>query len=758
MKIKSIVNDFTATMLNCESEAIHIPGTIQSHGFLLAVTERNYTVAFCSENCVEFLNKTHIELLGKNLETIFSKAEFENIQQQFNEFSTDLLRPFIINYNEKTFHVTAHKSDEVIILEFELFAEAKMISPDLLIQMKRFAYHTERADNLQSLCQDIADDTRSITGYDRVMIYRFDKEYNGEVFAESKKEDLKPFLHLHYPHTDIPAQARELYLRNLIRMKVDVGYKPVPIYTIDGVLKNNSNLDLSMAILRSVSSMHLEYLKNMKVGATFVISLLHHNKLWGLISCHHYSAKHIPYSTRLAAHLQAIFLSSQIDVRQGADEFELAKETGKKIVDLQNQMINNPHTLRQESTLLKLKDLINADGVILHYNEENYTEGNLPGEQEMDQLINWLISEKGSHSFNTHQLHHHYAGATEITNSIAGIVYLPLSDDNKNCIVWTRREVEKNIDWAGDPSKIVNKNEENLMLSPRKSFEIWKQAVKFTSEEWKTPELKEAEAISASIQRQLHLADLMAEEKKYLTLNEKLQKANDELSNMNWISTHDLKEPLRKIQIYSSIILEKDGAKIPDSAKENILRMQKSARKMQVLIDDLLTYSKVMNEEKKFNPIDLNEIIEGILLDFEENIEEKNIIIQLGNLPMVMGIQFQLRQLFLNLISNSIKFIRPEVTPVISISGENVTSKKDNFASQKFYKIIVKDNGIGFDPAYEEKIFKIFQRLHSQTEFMGTGIGLSICKKIAELHGGYIEAQGMEGESATFSVYLPVEN
>ena len=758
MKIKSIVNNFIATMLNCESEAIHIPGTIQSHGFLLAVTEFNYTVAFCSENCVEFLNKTHIELLGKNLETIFSKADIENLQQQFNEFSTDLLRPFIINYNEKSFHVTAHKSDEVIILEFEIFVDAKMDLPDLLIQMKRFAYHTERADNLQSLCQDIADETRSITGYDRVMIYRFDKDYNGEVFAESKKEDLKPFLHLHYPHTDIPSQARELYLRNLIRMKVDVGYTPVPIYTIDGVLKKNSNLDLSMAILRSVSSMHLQYLKNMEVGATFVISLIHHKKLWGLISCHHYSTKHIPYYTRLAAHLQGIFLSSQIDVRQLADEFELAKKIGKKIVDLQNLFINNPNTITQKSTLLKLKDLINADGVMLHYNEEIYTEGNLPGKQERDDLINWLKSAKGSHSFNTHQLYKHYAGATQIANSVAGVVYLPLSDNNKNCIVWTRREVEKNINWAGHPSKAVNRNEESLMLSPRKSFEIWKQAVKFTSEEWKTPELKEAEAISAAIQRQLHLADLQEEEKRYLTLNEKLQKTNDELANMNWISTHDLKEPLRKIQVYSSIILERDGDNIPGSVKENVLRMQKSAGKMQVLINDLLTYSKVVNDEKKLDPVDLNEIIEAILQDFKENIEEKNISIQLHNLPTVYGIQFQLRQLFLNLISNSIKFIRPGVLPVINISGENVMSEKINYASKTFYKIIVKDNGIGFDAAYKEKVFKIFQRLHSQTEFMGTGIGLSICKKIAELHGGYIEAHGVEGEGATFSVYLPVDN
>ncbi|MFA9213197.1 MAG: ATP-binding protein [Candidatus Methylacidiphilales bacterium] len=757
MKIKSIVNDSTATILNCESEAIHIPGTIQPHGFLLAVTERDYTVAFCSENCVDFLNKTHIELLGKKLETIFSKADVENIEQQFKEFSADLLRPFIINFNEKTFHVTAHKSDEVIILEFELFAEAKMDLPDLLIQMKRFAYQTERADNLQSLCQDIADETRSITGYDRVMIYRFDKECNGEVFAESKIEELEPFLHLHYPHTDIPAQARELYLRNLVRMVVDVSYSPVPVFTISDETNKNSNLDLSLSNLRSVSPIHLQYCKNMEVGATFVISIIHHQKLWGLISCHHTSAKNIPYYTRLAAHLQGIFLSSQIDVRQAADEYKITKNTSKKTVDLQNLLINNPYTLTHKSILSKLKDLINADGVMLHYNEEYFTEGNLPSEQEMDDLINWLKLEKGSQSFNTHQLHQHYAGATQISNSIAGVVYLPLSDNNKNCIVWTRGEVEKNIKWAGDPSKAVNKNEENLVLSPRKSFGIWKQAVKLTSEEWKTPELKEAEAISAAIQRQLYLADLKAEEEKYLTLNQKLQKANDELANMNWISTHDLKEPLRKIQVYGSIILEKDGAKIPDSVKENIMRMQKSASKMQVLIDDLLIYSKVMNEEKKLDSVDLNEIIEGILLDLKENIEENNITIQLHNLPTVFGIPFQLRQLFLNLISNSIKFIRPEVTPVISISGETVTSERINFASQNFYKIIVKDNGIGFDAVYEEKVFKIFQRLHSQTEFMGTGIGLSICKKIAELHGGYIDAHGVEGEGATFSVYLPVE-
>ena len=749
-------------MLNCESEPIHIPGSIQSHGFLLAVTEDNFTVAFCSENCYKFLGKTHIDLLGNNLDTVFNKADIENIQQQFKEFSNDPLRPFVINYNDKSFHVTAHKSNEVIVLEFELFSEEKTNLPDLLIQMKRFAYYTERADNLQSLCQDIADETRIITGYDRVMIYRFDKEYNGEVFAESKNEDLKPFLNLHYPHTDIPAQARELYLRNLIRMKVDVGYTPVPLYTIDGMLKENTNLDLSMAILRSVSSMHLEYLKNMHVGATFVISLIHNNKLWGLISCHHYTAKHIPYYTRLAAHLQGIFLSSQIDVRQTADEFELTKETHQKLVDLQELLINNENILTQKSTLLKLQQLLNADAVIINYNNEYYTEGELPGLEQIKDLLDWLKKENGTQNFNTHTLHKHYADAVSFADTISGVVYLPLGDNNKNCIVWTRGEVQKNIDWAGNPSKGIQTNVENLMLSPRKSFEIWKQAVKYTSVEWKNPELDEAKVIASSIQHQLHLADLKFEEKRYLSLNEKLQKANDELANMNWISTHDLKEPLRKIQLYGSIILEKDGARIPDTVKANILRMQKSAGKMQALIEDLLTYSKVVNEDRQLDPTDLNVIIQNILLDYMENIDEKNISIKFHNLPTVDGVHFQVRQLFLNLISNSIKFTRSEVTPSINILSEMVTCEKLAWASQKtfksYYKISVIDNGIGFNTAYKEKVFKIFQRLHSSTEFMGTGIGLSICKKIAELHGGNIEAHGVEGEGATFSVYFPVEN
>ena len=758
MKIKSIVNDFRATMLNCESEAIHIPGTIQQHGFLLAITEGDFKVAFCSENCVEFLNKTHIELLGQNLETIFSKADVENIEQQFKEFSADLLRPFIINYNEKKFHVTAHKSGEVIVLEFELFAEVKMDFPDLLFQMQRFAYHTERADNLQSLCQDIADETRSITGYDRVMIYRFDKDYNGKVIAESKKEDLKPFLHLNYPHTDIPSQARELYLRNLIRMKVNVGYTPVPIYTIDGVLKNNSNLDLSMAILRSVSSMHLEYLKNMEVGATFVISILHHKKLWGLISCHHYSAKHIPYHTRLAAHLQAVFLSSQIDVRQMADEFELTKQTNKKLQDLSEQFAIKQPIISDEKTLQLLKNLINADGIAIIHKGKIHTAGTVPSQEAMQSIADWFFDNIKSENFSSSKFSTEYLPSPQINATVAGICYQRLGLLRGNAIFWFRNELETTKSWGGNPNKTILFNEEKNLLTPRKSFAAWSESVKNQSTEWLKPELNAAAAISLVIQRQLHLIDLMEEEVKYRSLNEKLQKANDELANMNWISTHDLKEPLRKIQVYASIILEKYNSEIPDVVNANILRMQSSAAKMQKLIEALVSYASLMYEDAKFESVDLNTVIKEVVSDLKEEIEDKNVTIDISTLPTVNGINFQLQQLFVNIISNSIKFAKKDIPLLIKISSSITTDSAATIfeaQSKQWFKITLVDNGIGFNESFKNDIFKVFHRLNTN-QYKGSGIGLAICKKIVESHNGYITAAGEINKGAQFDIYLPV--
>jgi len=177
---------------------------------------------------------------------------------------------------------------------------------------------------MQALCSLVAKGTREVTGYDRVMIYRFDSHYNGEVFAESYRADLEPFLGLHYPHTDIPPQARNLYLKNLLRLIVDIDYTAVPIFTVDDIA--GKNLDLSLSVLRSTSAIHVQYLQNMGVGATLTISLIYKQKLWGLIACHHYSPKDLTPEIRLAAQLQGNFITSQIGLRQSHDEYEVSRK------------------------------------------------------------------------------------------------------------------------------------------------------------------------------------------------------------------------------------------------------------------------------------------------------------------------------------------------------------------------------------------------------------------------------------------------
>jgi light-regulated signal transduction histidine kinase (bacteriophytochrome) len=758
MKIKNLVPDHEVTITNCESEPIHIPGSIQPHGFLLAVKIVDYSIAFASKNCEIYFQLPLNEIIGKSLNLFFNAAEINAFTAQYQFDGSEMERPFVFSLQGKLYSTSAHNSGDTFILEMEPFAEEHNYLPELYIQTKRFAYHTERSDNLRNLCQDIANETKMITGYDRVMIYRFDKDYNGEVYAESKEDDLEPFLGLFYPHTDIPAQARDLYLRNHVRMIADVGYEPVPLFALEEEGGSAPTLDLSLSFLRSVSPIHIQYLKNMGVAASFSISLIHNKKLWGLISCHHSTPKYIPYYVRIAAHLQAVFLQSQIDVRQVADEFELTKETNKKLQHLSEQFAKEQPVISNESTLQLLQNLLNAGGIAIIHKGNLFTAGIVPPKEEIQLMTDWILKNIKSEHFSTSRFADDYLPAKAMCNSVAGICYHQLGLLPGNAIFWMRPEIQTTKVWGGDPNKAILLNEENNLITPRKSFAAWSESVKCQSTEWLRPELDAADAISLVIQRQLHLIDLIEEEVKYRSLNEKLQKANDELANMNWISTHDLKEPLRKIQIYASIILEKYSDEIPEVVNANIVRMQSSAAKMQRLIEALVSYASLMYEEAKFEQVDLNSIIKEVVMDLKEDLEEKGVTIDISTLPTVKGINFQLQQLFVNIISNSIKFANQDVPLIIKISSTKTT---DNPASttgeppKQWFKITFSDNGIGFNNKFKNDIFKVFHRLHT-SQYTGSGIGLAVCKKIVESHNGYIIATGETDKGAQFDIYLPV--
>jgi two-component system, chemotaxis family, sensor kinase Cph1 len=706
-----------------------------------------------------YLHETLSDILSKDLSCFFNNEEIEEFKLYYQSEDRHLSRPFAFSFEEVNFNTIAYLSGSTIVLEFEPFTQDVLESPNLFIHAKRFIYHTERADNLVALCRDIADETRLITGYDRVMVYRFDKNNDGEVVAESKSDDLESWLGLHYPHTDIPVQARELYVRNHIRMIADVNYVPVPLFARDEGSKQAETLDLSLSFLRSVSPIHIEYLKNMVVGATFSISLIHNKKLWGLISCHHATPKITPYYIRLAAHLQSIFLSSQIDVRQIADDFELVKDTNIKMEEAIELMSKKETGITDDVVLEKIKNVLNADGILLIHKREIFTNGIVPEVGDIQPLADWLFEISQNDSFFSSRLIDQYPLANQFSEKVAGLFYKSLDINSRSCIIWMFQPTEKTISWAGDPNKALSADLDNRLLTPRKSFALWKQSIQHQSRDWKKPELSAALLLCSSIQRKLHLIELKEEEIRFKNVNERLKLANDELANMNWISTHDLKEPLRKIQIYASLILEKQKDQIPESVLKNIVRMQSSAAKMQLLIEDLMAYTRIVNEEIRFEDVDMNVSLKEVEVDLRDSIDERNVTLSWGVLPRIKGIPFQIRQLFINLISNSIKFSQVNVPSVIRIDCEEVNdhfidviTKKN---SKSYYKVTTTDNGIGFNSVYKNDILKIFQRLH-MNQYRGTGVGLAICKKIVEAHGGVMEADGEENKGAVFTTYFPI--
>ncbi|MCD9018563.1 ATP-binding protein [Parachryseolinea silvisoli] len=749
-KIKDIVNRDLVNLTNCESEPIHIPGSIQSHGFLLGVKQApDFIIDFVSANAGEFIGVSPQRLLGQPLRTIFSDQPFQEFTDYLDHGAIDASQPFVFRTVQIPYNTTLHYSGPVLLLEFEPFPDGSQNLPDLYNQTRRFISLMEDASSLTDLCETIAAETRSITGYDRVMIYRFDKDYNGKVIAENKRDDLVPFLGHHYPHTDIPPQARALYLRNLLRIIADVHYTPVPILTLDDNTPDK-NLDLSLSILRSISPIHIEYLQNMGVAATLTISLVQQKKLWGLIACHHYSPKTLPHFTRLSAQLQGHFLTSQLSVREIADSYELSQEVEANYQRLLPVLRHEHDFLTGLQHMPALLDLTHAEGVVIMSEGKLYSAGAVPPEPALRKLIHWL-QETVQGELITARLHDLYPEADTIRDTAAGIICNSLVDTTQDLILWLRPEVEKTIDWAGNPAKAVLPNEQGVRLSPRKSFDLWRETVRNQSKEWHSVEIQAAARLTFSLQRQLLLSYLSREEARYRKLSEKLQDTNAELENIQWIGTHDLKEPLRKIQIFASRILSSSFDALPITVADPVGRMMNAANRMQSLLDDIMAYSLLTkNNENAFASCDLNQVIREVQHELKEELEEKKATLHTDTLPTLAAIPFQIRQLFFNLIANALKFSAPGKPPVIQIHYTRMAATETGV-----HRITLADNGIGFSQEHGEKIFQVFQRLHTQEKYAGTGIGLAICKKIMANHQGTIVATGHEDKGATFILEFP---
>lgn len=506
---------------NCDKEPIHIPGFIQPHGVLLAVNTHNVpTIVQCSQNTEELLGLKTDKVLGLPLENLIGRESLHQIlARSFSASVTSDLQYMDLTVNiagqDQVFTSVIHESEGLLILEMEPSNESRTMEGNDFEWISRFFGRIKSTDSRIEASQIAAEQVKEMLGYDRVMIYEFDEQWNGKVIAEAREEQLEPFLGHHYPASDIPKQARELYLRNWLRTIVNVNYQPVEIIPTLQPLTGKP-LNLSLSVLRSVSPLHIEYLQNMGVGATVTISLIHDNQLWGLITCHHYSARYVPHRVRNLCNFLGAFFSSELFQRQQLDEYQAEIRSREAASRISSIFIGNTSSARileelqsEEQTLL---DLMSASGAAICYQDKLMLYGDTPTREQVRELAAWLAGKSEDYSYHTSKLSLEYGPATAYKDKVSGVIYVAISPGQHHYMIWFRPEVIQLVDWAGDPAKAVMKTDDGVRLSPRKSFEKWREVVQSTSYPWTTKELNVLPLLKSIVRRQTENQLVQAEE------------------------------------------------------------------------------------------------------------------------------------------------------------------------------------------------------------------------------------------------------
>jgi chemotaxis family two-component system sensor kinase Cph1 len=733
---------FQVDLTNCDREPIHIPGKIQAHGFLVAVNSHSYVISYISNNIEQYADVVARDMLGKHITQLEHFLELSSDSTQLtpllnlakNSKPADIINPLSITVKGKGYNLIIGQSNNELIMEFE--TTDSDLNLDIQKSIGRSVAEILGGKNLNSLLQNAAIEVKKIINYDRVMIYKFNEDGHGEVVAEEKNNDLEPFLGLHYPASDIPKQARELYKVNLTRIIADVNSQSSPIITYQ---EDETPLDLTHSVLRAVSPIHIQYLKNMGVGSSFSISLIAHGELWGLIACHNYSPRFIDYKARDASKLIGQIMSSALEYRQDEEDSEtlvaLNEATAtiagyiKKDIDITFALTNNKVTI---------KDVTTATGVALIFDNEINTLGATPADEQILEIVDWLKENMIDGIYYTHRFPEIFPAAKKYSGVASGILACMLSKEMGEMIIWFKPEIIKSIAWAGNPDKPVEEDANGLMqLSPRKSFESWNQIVQNTSEKWKNDELaavlKTREDIIYAINRKANEIRL---------LNEKLKVAYDELDTFSYTISHDLRTPLSSIKNYSELLLTTNKS-LDDSAQKMIARIIKGTDKMHMLIKEILHYSRVGRAEIDLAPVNMEVLLNEVKRELTAAMVVENMEFTIGETPAINGDTVMITQVFTNLLNNAIKYSSRSKPSRVKVEGK-VSNGEVVYA--------VTDNGVGIDVNYYNRVFELFKRMDNALDYEGTGVGLAIVKRIVEKHRARIWFESKLGVGTVFYV------
>ena len=721
-------------------DPIHIPRSIQPHGTLIIVNPETFKVLQVSDNTETFLGYAPQDLLNQPLETVIGATYQQEIMGCLEQdFSA--INPIRIRLNNIEMNLIVHKNQEVIFLEFEpINSTYKNNFMTFYNMTKKVVDQIQLSKSLQDLSEIIVENIRKLTGFDRVMVYRFDADGSGHVIAEDKLDSLDSFYGLRYPAIDIPEPARRLFELNYTRLIPTLDHQriPLPDHPITG-----EPFDLSYCNLRSVSPCHVEYLKNMGVQASLSISLMQESKLWGLIACHHYQPKYLPYEVRVACEFLGKVMSLNLIAKADQEDLNYKVNLRHRLSRLFDKLSQNEDvTDGLEHCLLDLQTIVDAEGVALCLNGIILLLGTTPSICEITDLMDELRNQQDAELlFHCDRLGELYPPAQAFQKKASGVLMLSLSRVENSYILWFRPEVSQTVCWAGNPQEDITVAEDGtLKLSPRKSFELWKQTVTGRSLPWLSCEIQQVMEF-----RNLLVDVLFKKSNELLELNSELKRSNDELDSFAYIASHDLKEPLRGIYNYSYILLEDYEKSLDEDGNRRLQTLMSLAKRMEKLIDALLHYSRIGRQDLSCQNINLEKLILTIIRPILEASYQETIDIKIENsLPQCSGDKTLIEEVFLNLISNGIKY-NSNTEKLILVGSLN------NPKNPEIPIYYVRDNGIGISTEHQKLIFRIFKRLHSPKQYGGgTGAGLTIVKKIIERHGGRIWVDSNLGEGTTF--------
>ena len=473
-------------LTDCDREPIHIPGSIQPHGIVLVTDLVTQIIQYGAGpvrsllGCDEWIGQPLANMIGE----LAGKAQQLALATPRGAFIGSIERA-----GQSWLDVTAHIANDQLIIEIEPRAERSRPSTESLAALERAASSFEQSATLKELCEVAAVEFRKLTGYDRVMIYRFLDNAAGEVLAEDRRSGLSSFLNHHFPSSDIPQQARALYVRNLVRVIPDVSYTPAPLKPD---WSGTEPLNMSDSSLRSVSPIHLQYLKNMGVAASASVSIVKDGDLWGLVACHNETPKTVAYDVRASCRVLAASLARHIKAKEQTDAYRerlRLRRTEDELIEI----LSLRGTLEQ-SLVDKIEDVRNylgCDGFAILREDRSFTTGECPAREYLPPLLTWLQSKGTEGVFVTDRLSEFYQPAKAFESLAAGILAVPLPIDPTCFLVWFRAEEVQIVKWAGNPHKAVDLKPGEV-LSPRASFEAWQDTVHGHSRRWTLSEYESA--------------------------------------------------------------------------------------------------------------------------------------------------------------------------------------------------------------------------------------------------------------------------